>query len=253
MATRFYKGNKPLLSQPYIGGGLMGRAYVGGQLAYGEAAKFLPSYTPYAFYDATNPDSYDATNKTWSDVALVNTTDDSTFDTSIGAGDLPTWNSNGYWEIRSNTSTNVGDAFKYGTTTNTTNPFSFITDTSHTILTYVRFVSGDTDNDVVGSGAASGAVLMGGYGTGVPTRGHVWATSVQTVDTPTGLGATNWGVVGQKYRLDGSNTRVSSFYVPYNGTAVIANDGTFTPGTPTSSPNKLGIGTRGYNNVRGNF
>lgn len=35
MAIKFYKGLKPLLSQPSIGGGLMGRAYVGGQLAYG--------------------------------------------------------------------------------------------------------------------------------------------------------------------------------------------------------------------------
>ncbi len=37
MATRFYKGNTPLLSQPSVGGSLLGRAYIGGQLAYGEA------------------------------------------------------------------------------------------------------------------------------------------------------------------------------------------------------------------------
>ena len=37
MATKLYKGTTPLLSQPSIGGGLMGRAYIGGQLAYGAA------------------------------------------------------------------------------------------------------------------------------------------------------------------------------------------------------------------------
>ena len=35
MATKFYKGRKPLLSQPSIGGGLLGRAYIGGEIAYG--------------------------------------------------------------------------------------------------------------------------------------------------------------------------------------------------------------------------
>lgn len=43
MAIKFYKGLKPLLSQPSIGGGLMGRAYVGGQLAYGSSPVSLPA------------------------------------------------------------------------------------------------------------------------------------------------------------------------------------------------------------------
>ena len=257
MAYSLYKGGTPLIQQPKFGSSNAGRIYLGTERIYGaEPASFIPSFSPYAYYDATNADSYDATNKNWSDLALVNTTDDSTFDTEVSSGEgKPTHNSNGYWEIRSNQSTNRGQGFRYGTTTSTTNPFSFLTTTSHTIITYVRLLTGDTDNDIIGSGVASGAVLMGGYGTGVPTRGHVWATSVKTVDTPTGLGNGNWGVMGQRFRLDGSNTRISSFYCSFEESVVIANGSTFTPGTPTSSPYEIAVGGRGGHNneVRGNF
>jgi hypothetical protein len=36
MSTKFYKGLTPLLSQPSVGNQLLGRAYIGGTLAYGE-------------------------------------------------------------------------------------------------------------------------------------------------------------------------------------------------------------------------
>ena len=38
MATKFYFGDKPLLSQPSLGGGKMGRAYIGGTQVYGGPA-----------------------------------------------------------------------------------------------------------------------------------------------------------------------------------------------------------------------
>lgn len=55
MATRFYKGNKPLLSQPSIGGGLMGKAYIGGTRVYGEEP-WTPSQLP-NLYDYWEADS----------------------------------------------------------------------------------------------------------------------------------------------------------------------------------------------------
>ena len=49
MATKFYKGRKPLLSQPSIGGGLLGKAFIGGELVYGVLPEFesgiLDTYT----------------------------------------------------------------------------------------------------------------------------------------------------------------------------------------------------------------
>ena len=59
MATKFYKGLTPLLSQPSLGGQLMGRAYIGGQIAYGaEPVIFDPTLggtiTPYMWYDFTD-------------------------------------------------------------------------------------------------------------------------------------------------------------------------------------------------------
>ena len=67
MATKLYKGTTPLLSQPSIGGGLMGRAYIGGQLAYGAAPigwsfggvtdSLLVSYEAMGVSDATFTDT----------------------------------------------------------------------------------------------------------------------------------------------------------------------------------------------------
>lgn len=68
MATRFYKGTKPLLSQPSIGGGKLGRAYVGGQLAYGKILE--PTTNGLVLYlDAGNTTSYSGTGTTWTDIS----------------------------------------------------------------------------------------------------------------------------------------------------------------------------------------
>ncbi len=74
MATRFYKGTKPLLSQPSIGGGKLGRVYVGGQLAYG-AAPISTWGTPpsqdgncWMFWDASDVNCYPGTGTAITDL-----------------------------------------------------------------------------------------------------------------------------------------------------------------------------------------
>ena len=212
---------------------------------------FIPSNSPYGYWDALNPDSYDATNKTWSDLALVNTTDDSTFDTAMTS--LPNYNSNGYWEI----SDNAGDkGFRYDGAGSTTNPFSFLTNTTHTMITYVRIISGDGGScDVLGNNTATGAVLVGAYNVGTNNfaRGHVWATGVKFTDSPNGEVVPNtWQIIGQRYADAGSGQRrVDVFTCDYNGTVSITNGTSFTPGSISNTQQQLGTGR--YNEVKGEY
>jgi len=58
MAYKFYKGDTPLIQQPRLGNSLLGRAYVGNELAYGAAAGFDPTLggtlSPYYWFDFTD-------------------------------------------------------------------------------------------------------------------------------------------------------------------------------------------------------
>jgi len=216
-----------------------------------QAGGFLPSNNPYAYYDALNEDSFDATNKTWSDIAEVNTTDDSTFDTAMGS--LPTHNSNGYWEI-----TDVGgdNGFRYNGGGTTTNPFSFLAGTLHTMITYVRVLSGDGGScDILGNNTGTGAVLLGAYniGTNNFARGHVWATSAKFTDTPNNEVVLNtWQIIGQRYADAGSGQRrVDVFTCDYNGTLNVTQGTSFTPGSVSNTSRELGTGR--YNEVKGAY
>jgi len=214
---------------------------------------FIPSYSPFAYYDGLNTtDSVDSVNKTWSDIALVNTTDDSTFDTDVNGGGLPDWNSNGYWHIESNTATGTGKAFRYSTATNTTNPFSFIIDNSFTILNYVRIDAGDNDNDIIGCGTVAGAILIGTGDVFGRIRAHAWVSTLKTTDTPaSSISAGTWFIVGMRFTSAGASSRLDAIISTINGTVSITNGATFTPGAVSSAPREMGIGTRG-NDVRGN-
>jgi len=220
---------------------------------YKGTGTFIPKHSPYAYYDGLNEDSFDATNKTWSDIAEVNTTDDSTFDTAMGV--LPTHNSNGYFEITDNNGAS-DEGFRYSGAGDTTNPFSFIAGTTHTMITYVRVLDGDGGScDILGNNTSAGAVLLGAYsiGTNNFARGHVWATGAKFTDTPNDSVTTNtWQIIGQRYADAGSGQRrVDAFVCDYNGTVSITQGTAFTPGAITATSRELGTGR--YNEVKGEY
>lgn len=97
MATRFYKGTKPLLSQPSIGGGKLGRVYVGGQLAYGvEPSRANPiPVDGYSFvFDFSNDNNqitFDGTK-----IASIRDEGDNYDAAQSTSAKRPEWNSDGY-------------------------------------------------------------------------------------------------------------------------------------------------------------
>ena len=220
------------------------------------AGGFIPSFSPFAYYDALNPDSYDATNKTWSDLALVNTTDDSTWDTAVQNAVLPTHNENGYWEIQEQGS---DQGFTYGNGGTTTNPFSLIANDVHTIFTYVRIDAYDGNScDVIGNATSAGSILLGAYDIGGSfgnnfARAHVWATGVQFTDSPTdSVVLDTWMIIGQRYTDVGSGQRrLDVFTCDYDGTVAITQGSNFTPGSITSTAQELRTGRN--TEVRGNY
>jgi len=94
MAFSFYKGATPLLGQPRYGNGKVGRAYVGGQLAYGAAPAGVEPITDNLtqWFDAVNASSL-ATYMADASGNGNNGTDES--------GGTFTWNSSGYVSIAS--------------------------------------------------------------------------------------------------------------------------------------------------------
>lgn len=85
MATKFYFGEKPLLSQPSVGGGLMGRAYIGGQVVYGSApTTFSPDDITglQLWYDFSDASSYSGTGATVYDLKGLRTNSDGTLNGS---------------------------------------------------------------------------------------------------------------------------------------------------------------------------
>ena len=216
---------------------------------FAEEAGGLPiSFNPYAYYDALDPASYDATNKTWSDLAKVNTTDDSTFDTAVG--NLPNHNSNGYWVI--NDQNAQDSAFTYNNSTSTTNPFSYLVGDVHTIFTYVRpQLYRSNAIDILCNSTSAGSVLLGTYDIGGSygnkfARAHVWASAVQFTDGPSfDVTLGQWIIIGQRYTdVGGGQKRLDVFTCDVNGTVTITQGTNFTPGTTTSAPVELRVGAR---------
>lgn len=75
MGTKFYFGEKPLLSQPSIGGGLLGRAYIGGNKVYGGDPPPPTWGTPpsqdancWMFWDASDTNCYPGTGTAITDL-----------------------------------------------------------------------------------------------------------------------------------------------------------------------------------------
>lgn len=219
----------------------------------GEGPALSLSYSPFAIYDAFDTgSSVDTANNFWS-TTISTGSGDSTFDTDFGqaSDSLPTWNSNGYWPIRTvSPSIAQGESFRYSASTGVTDPFSFLTNTSHTIFAYYRPISYFSNGvDILSNGTTAGSILLMNFNS--KTRAHAWVTAAKTVDDTLTQSLNTWYIAGQRLVVSGGSSSISAFTCTIGGSVSITTSN-FTYSAPTST-NALNVGGRATNNLRSNM
>lgn len=228
MAYRLQVGKTPLIQQPRYGNHKLGRAYIGGQLAYGVAPEvaYRPSFSPFAYYDGLNEAN---TSATWFETITGGEAFD--MDQARGSG---VYNTAGYYVFTTDDYAPSG-----GTLSDKLNTLG---SREHTIITVFNTDTRSND-DIVGNIPGANAVLFMNFNNKI--RGHAWNSSgtVNVTDATNITTLNTWWFGAQRNSATFQLDVFSGALATANPTKTTG--GTVAVTTPGTAGGKLTIGTRG--------